>query len=221
MTPDERPASEKGTAIFDDDAATTPRPVAVARALGRVLSLLLLALVLAVAVIALVIPKVAGAIPLTVLSNSMAPSMPVGSLAMVRPTMDTLTGSAQTLDREQIDAVNEVDDIGIGDVIVFVPEASRDTLIIHRVIGVNVTSTGQRTFTTQGDNNSGVDDPVSSHQVRAVLWYHVPLLGYVNDAVDSGAKQWLAVGVAALGYSWALVLFARSFRRNRTVGDQE
>lgn len=201
-----------------DEQQTPPhrRRTVVLHVLGRTLSLTLLVLVLAVATVALVIPKVSGAIPLSVLSSSMDPTMPVGSLAVVRPTMDTLTGTAETLRPDEIDAVNHVDDIGVGDVIVFAPSAGQDMLIIHRVIGVNVSSTGQRIFTTQGDNNSGVDDPVASHQVRAVLWYHVPLLGYVNDALDNDAKQWIAVGVAAVGYSWALVLFARSASRRRT-----
>lgn len=203
------------TAVADraHEVAPSARRARVVHVLGRVVSLTLLVAVLAVATVALVIPKVSGAIPLTVLSSSMSPTMPVGSLAVVRPTMDTLTGTAETLEPEEIDAVNRVDEIAVGDVIVFAPRAEDAGLVIHRVIGVSVSSTGRRTFTTQGDANSGVDDPVASHQVRAVLWYQVPLLGYVNDALDDGSKQRIAVGAAVVGYGWAVVLIARSVRR--------
>lgn len=185
----------------------------VAVTLTRVVGVVLLSAVLVVAALAVVIPKVAGAVPLTILSNSMAPTMPVGSLAVVRPTMDTLAGPGPAMSPEEIDAVNQVDQIGVGDVIVFVPRAGSDFLVIHRVIAVSVASDGTRVFTTQGDNNSAVDDPVPSHQVRAVLWYHLPLLGYVNDKLNTDSRLPIAIGAAAVGYTWAAVLFVRAIRR--------
>lgn len=202
---------------------TGPRHAVVARhprrgLVRRVLSLGVLLIVMSVATAALVVPKLAGAIPLTVLSDSMAPSMPVGSLAVVRPTMENLTGARETLEPEQIDELNRIEDIEVGDVIVFAPRARDTMLVIHRVIGMSVSSSGQRTFTTQGDNNSGVDDLVAGHQVRAVLWYHLPALGYVNDSLDDGARRWIAVGAAVLGYAWAFTQFAGALRRRQTGG---
>lgn len=169
--------------------------------------------VLAIAALTVVVPKVAGAVPLTVLSNSMAPTMPVGSLAVVRPTMDTQAGDPARLDAAQIDAVNQVEGIGVGDVIVFAPKANDPRLVVHRVTGMAVSSDGRRTFTTKGDNNSSVDDPVHGHQVRAVVWYHLPLLGYVNDKVKDDARFEVAIAVAALGYVWAAALFIKAARR--------
>lgn len=196
----------------------TSRRSPAATTIARAAAIALLCAVLAVAAAAVVVPRVAGAIPLTVLSNSMAPTMPTGSLAVVRPTMDGLGGPAQVLDREEIDAVNDVDGIGIGDVIVFAPESDRPYLVIHRVTGISIGSDGRRTFTTRGDNNSATDDPVAEHQVRAVLWYHLPLLGHVNDKVGSGARLPLVIGAATLGYAWAAVLFVRAFRRRPASG---
>lgn len=37
--------------------------------------------------LSIVLPMILGAVPLTVLSSSMEPSLPLGSLAVVRPTM--------------------------------------------------------------------------------------------------------------------------------------
>lgn len=179
---------------------------------GTVLSSLLLLVVLVVGAAAIAVPKLAGAVPLTVLSNSMAPTMPVGSLAVVKPTMDTLTGEAAALDTEQIDAVNRIDHIGVGDVIVYAPKAGEAKLVIHRVTGLNVTSNGQRVFTTQGDNNNTADEPVHGYQVRAVLWYQLPLLGYVNNAVDGDVRPAIALGAAVVGYLWAMSLFIRAIR---------
>lgn len=186
------------------------------RMVGLCASWTVLLAVLAVAMVTVVVPKVAGAVPLTVLSNSMAPGMPVGSLAVVRPTMDTLTGQAQTMSPEQIDAVNDVDGIEVGQVIVYVPEKNNDRLVIHRVTAVTVTSTGRHVFTTQGDNNSAADDPVNGYQVRAVLWYQLPWLGHVNNWVNTGHREIVAVVVAGAGYLWAVVLFARALRTKRT-----
>lgn len=197
---------------------TDQRPArTVVRAVVQVVGVLLLVLVLVVAALAVFVPRVSGAVPLTVLSNSMAPTMPVGSLAVVRPTMDTLTGEAATLDATEIDAVNDIGGIGAGDVIVFAPNERDAQLVMHRVTAVSVSSDGQRVFTTQGDNNSGVDDPVHGHQVRAVVWYDLPLLGYVNDMVSDGARISIGVAAAVVGYGWAVTLFVRAARPRRAA----
>lgn len=187
---------------------------------GGILSVGLLLAVLFIASLAIVIPTIAGAVPLTVLSNSMAPTMPVGSLAIVRPTMPTLTEVAQALEPAEIDEINRIDEIRPGDVIVFAPRANEEMLIIHRVLTVEVNSAGQRTFTTQGDNNSGIDDPVAGHQVRAVLWYHLPWLGYVNNSVDPDTRRTIGIVAAGIAFAWAAVHFARALRprpRRRTT----
>lgn len=177
----------------------------------RVLTSLLLAVVVLVGTASILVPRLTGAVPLTVLSDSMSPGMPVGSLAVVRPTMATSTSPA-AMSPAQIDAVNDVAGIEPGDVIVFAPEAGDDTLVIHRVRTVSEHS-GTRVFTTQGDNNGAPDDPVAGHQVRAVLWYSLPWLGYVNDGVDDGARRVIGLTAAGAGYAWALTVVVRGLTR--------
>ncbi|ACZ29901.1 peptidase S26B, signal peptidase [Xylanimonas cellulosilytica DSM 15894] len=198
--------------------AHEPLPRTVVRWLWVGVTWGLLLAVIAIAVAAIVVPKIAGAVPLTVLSNSMAPTMPVGSLAVIRPTMP-IEPNARLRDTDTIRERNDVTAIGIGDVISFQPDQHDATLITHRVIAVSVDSDGNRTFTTRGDNNGSPDSPVQDYQVRATVWYSLPLLGYVNDAVNGDHRRTFAITAAALGYAWALSLWARAHKRRRTARD--
>jgi signal peptidase len=180
-----------------------------------------LVLVLGVAVLAVGLPKLAGAVPLTVLSDSMAPAMPVGSLAVVKPTMP-LAADAEALSVEEIDRVNDVSGIEPGDVVVFAPEEGSGVLVIHRVLTVSTDTAGRRVFTTKGDNNDTADSPVDGYQVRAVLWYRLPLLGWVNDWLDASTRRAVAVGFAVLAFGWAgwnLIGALRARRARRAQAD--
>ncbi len=178
----------------------------------------LLLLVLAVAVLAVVIPKATGAVPLSILSNSMAPSMPVGDLAVVKPTMRTDDATdLRTLDAQAIDKINDVDELVIGDVIAYQPEATDSTLIIHRITDVTVHADGTRTYIVKGDNNGAADQPVEGYQVRGKVWYHLPWIGYANTWLNGNGPRHMAfvISIAVVGYSWAMVLLFRAFRRRR------
>jgi signal peptidase len=82
-------------------------------ALWSGVAVVFLAAVFGVAVLAVGFPKLAGAVPVTVLSNSMAPIMPVGSLAVVTPTMP-LSTDVESLSVEEIEQVNDVTGIEPG-----------------------------------------------------------------------------------------------------------
>jgi signal peptidase len=88
-------------------------------------------------------------------------------------------------------------------VIVFAPEEGSGVMVIHRVLTVNTDSSGRRVFTTKGDNNDAVDSPVAGYQVRAVLWYRLPYLGYVNNWLDASMRRIVAIGFAAAAFGWA------------------
>ena len=53
--------------------------------LGRAVSIAVLLLVLALGAVVVAIPRLAGAIPLTVLTSSMEPRLPPGTLIVVPP----------------------------------------------------------------------------------------------------------------------------------------
>lgn len=89
-----------------------------------------------------------------VLSGSMSPTIPTGSLVITQPD----------------------DRVERGDVVVF-HQAASDRLVTHRVVEVRVGSSG-REFTTRGDANRTVDvDPVSDTDIRGRVIAHVPRLG--------------------------------------------
>lgn len=152
----------------------------------------LLALVLLMAGLLIVVPRVAGGIPLTILSGSMEPSLPVGSLAVVVPV--------------------EPQDVQIGQVVTYLPNPDDPTAVTHRVTGITHRADGGRTFTLQGDANASPDAPVQDFQVRARVLYAVPLLGYLNSAFNGAERSAAVVVVAAALLLWALRLWWRAWR---------
>ncbi len=162
----------------------------VLRHLGTALSMCLLAAVAAIAMLAVVLPRVTGATPLTVLTSSMEPALAPGTLIVVRPV--------------------DPKEIRPGDVLTYQIEPGDPALVTHRVVGLTTDSvSASRTFTLQGDGNAAPDRrPVVADQVRGRLWYAVPLVGWVNTAVDAGTRALLVpvVAIALLAYcGWTLV----------------
>ncbi len=138
-----------------------------------------LALVILLAVVTIVIPKFAGATSLAVLTGSMEPSLPPGTLIVIRP-------------------VNPAE-LAIGDVITYQIRSGDPALITHRIVAVDSSTTGDTTYVTKGDNNSDNDtDPVIDDQVRGRLWYAVPAVGYASAAIHGDSRQWITPLCAAL-----------------------
>lgn len=139
--------------------------------------------------VAVVVPRIAGATPYTVLTGSMRPHLPPGTLVVVRP----------------IDAK----DIRAGDVVTYQLESGKPQVVTHRVVSVANRLDGSRAFTTQGDANSAPDPKqVRPEQVRGKLWYVVPKLGHVQALLTGRQRELVSylAGVALAAY--ALVLFA-------------
>jgi len=141
------------------------------------ISLTLLAGTLALGVVCVVLPKVLGAVPLTILSGSMAPTMPAGALAVVRP----------------VDATHAQ----VGDVLSYQAEPDEPTLVTHRVIAVSRNAHGDVSLTLQGDANSAPDEqPVRPDQVQGTVVYAVPYFGWVANRLNVGAGANYAHGAA-------------------------
>ena len=167
-----------------------PRPTkSLLQYLATGLSVGLLGLVLFVAAVVIVIPRAAGATPVTVLTSSMEPSLPPGTLVVVKP--------------------KAVHDIHVGDVITYQIRSGDPAVISHRVIAITTSTTNGMTFTTKGDNNAEADPPVVPAQVRGVVWYSVPLIGYVNSALDQSQRSWLLPAVGVLLILYAAWMFLR------------
>lgn len=163
---------------------------------GQVLAWLVIlgvALVLTAAVLG---PRLSGATPYTVLTGSMRPTYPPGTLVVVKP----------------IDA----DRIRVGDVITYQLESGEPAVATHRVSEITHNLAGETRFMTQGDANESADaDPVRPVQVRGKLWYSVPYLGYVNNVISASQRQWavLLVALGLVGYAAAMFVAAFGERR--------
>ncbi|MEV5002016.1 signal peptidase I [Nocardioides sp. LML1-1-1.1] len=164
--------------------------------IGQVLAWLVILGVVVVLAAAVLVPRLAGATPYTVLTGSMEPKYPPGTLVVVKPVA--------------------FDDIAIGDVITYQRESGKDDVVTHRVVGSGNRFDGKRVLTTQGDANQVADrNPVQEVQVRGRLWYSVPYLGYVNTALSGRQRQWAVWAVSAGLVGYAAYMFVGALRDRR------
>ena len=166
-------------------AANPPKPKGLLHYLGVGLSAGALALVVLVALLVVVIPAATGSRALTVLTGSMAPAYPPGTLLIVKPTPP--------------------DEVRVGDVMTYQLESGKAVLVTHRVIEKSQDTNGNLTFITKGDHNDlADDDPVKPVQVVGTVWYAVPWIGYVNNAVNGDLRPLIIPVVVGLLFAYAL-----------------
>lgn len=162
------------------------------RVAAQVLVLLAAAGAVALALALTVLPLAVHGSVLTVLTGSMDPAIPPGSVVVDRPVQP---GSIRR-----------------GDVVTFRSGRSPsggEQLVTHRVVAVHSSRVGL-SFTTKGDANR-VDDPGrrDASDVRGRVWFHLPQIGLWRQRLLSGAGA-LVVGGLALGVwgartlAWAL-----------------
>jgi signal peptidase len=150
-------------------AEAKEKPRGVLHYIGLGLSMGVLLLVIAAGALLIVIPKLAGAIPLTVLTQSMEPLLPPGTLIVDRPV--------------------KIDQISPGDIVTYQIESGNPAVITHRVITVETSNTGKRSFIFKGDNNALPDtDKVLPVQIKGKLWYSIPWIGYVSNYMNGPAR---------------------------------
>lgn len=147
-----------------------------------------LVLMVALAALTVIIPRVTGAVPLTILTSSMEPQLPPGTLVIVRPIA--------------------ADDIRLGTVIVYQLRSGSPETVTHRVVGITTTADGEKTFTTRGDNNPQDDPtPVRAVQVRGEVWYSLPLIGYVAVGLGGATRSWIVVVIAVCLAAFGMFMF--------------
>ena len=191
-------------------AAAGPRRRTALSAVGTGLSWGFFALVAGLGLAVIGVPLATGSIPLTVITGSMEPALPPGTLIVVRPTPPA--------------------DIRLGDVLTYQIESGSTKLVSHRVVEVSSVSDGSFRFITKGDANDIADaSPVSEAQISGVTWYSVPWIGYVSTAVAGQGRAWLAplVGFGLLAYAASQVVLGilgarrRAARLTRAAEDPE
>lgn len=136
-----------------------------------------------------VLPRLLDAQALTVLTGSMSPSIPTGSLVMVSP-VDPL-------------------DVVVGDVITFEVRPGSGAYVTHRVVEVLAPGQGGGSeegsgpaFRTKGDANAAPDAlPAPAAALRGRVTVHLPYLGGVRDTLASPS------GLVVLAAAGAVVLW--------------
>ena len=148
------------------------------RKIWGVVSTILVVLVVLLAV-ALVGVRVVGIRTYAVVSGSMEPTYPTGSLLYVKPV--------------------EAGTLRVGDAITFMLD--EDTVATHRIIEIlpdEEDSTVLR-FRTQGDANDTPDGtPVHYKNIIGKPVFSVPYLGYVAHFVQNPPGLYLTIGAAAI-----------------------
>jgi signal peptidase I len=169
VNPENR-AARAQLARLSKPAATPSRLRALAGWLAFAAAALLLALVaLGTA------PILMGERTFVVMSGSMAPAIPEGAIAIARPA--------------------PVQDLRVGDVVVFTAGANAILPVIHRISGVREQG-GTRYFTTRGDANPSADAsevslPASAWVVRDSL----PFAGYLISFATSRTGVIVLIGI--------------------------
>ncbi|MBW4033371.1 MAG: signal peptidase I [Acidobacteria bacterium] len=198
-----RPASQRTSS----SARKPARPKGVLHFIGVGLSFGLLALVLLLGILVVALPMLTKSTPYTVLTSSMTPSYPAGTLVIVKPT-----------DPQQI---------RIGDVITYQVKSNEPAVITHRVIQIVEPAAAGDTekFITKGDANALADPVVKPVQVRGVVWYAVPYIGWINNVINGGTRSMIVPIVAGLlflyaGYMVASTLVERRRKAAKAAQDE-
>lgn len=151
---------------------------------------------LAALVVGVLVPRVAGATPYTVLTSSMTPNLPPGTLVVVRPV--------------------DAEEIGTDTVVTYQLRSGEPEVVTHRVVAIRTDLDGQVTFQTQGDANNTPDAAwVRPEQIRGELWYAVPYLGRASTALSPDRRAQLVQVAGGLLLLYAALMFARSLTGKR------
>ncbi|MBI3733983.1 MAG: signal peptidase I [Chloroflexi bacterium] len=124
------------------------------------------------------LPMAMGNRTLVILSGSMAPAIAEGAAVVVRPV--------------------PTQELEVGDVIAFLPSATAQIPIVHRILSFR-DKDGVRFFTTQGDANHTEDRAeVALPPTAWRVWYSVPLAGYAIQFASSPLGTLLLVVIPSL-----------------------
>jgi signal peptidase len=159
--------------------------------LGQVIAWAIAAVLFALILILVVIPRVAGSTPYTILTGSMVPQLPPGTVVVDRPEPFT--------------------SIRVGDVVTYQIASGEPAVATHRVIAINVESDGSQSLTMKGDANPSPDlKHVIGEQVRGVVWYSIPYVGYIGAVGSADGRSILArvIGGGLIVYAIVVLIVA-------------
>ncbi|WP_270913504.1 signal peptidase I [Allofournierella sp. CML151] len=139
----------------------------------NILSTIILVVLLAAAAVILV-PMLLGYKEMAVLSGSMEPTIPVGSLVYVKPV--------------------EASELEAGDVCTYYL-SDGETFVTHRVMSIDADA---QTLVTQGDANENADGDIQFSQVYGRADFHLPYLGFAIQNIRTPVGIMSICGVVML-----------------------
>ncbi len=151
-----------------------------------------------------VVPRLTGSTAYTVLTGSMEPTYPPGTLIVVKPTPGA--------------------DLKAGDVITFQPKSGDPSVTTHRIVSIVYDASGVRKFITKGDANNATDEPIIEEQVRGRLLYSVPKLGYLNNVMSGNTRSvavFLIGGGLGLYALWMWISSIRDRKKQKGEGSDD
>ncbi len=145
-----------------------------------------------------VVPLLGSAQPYTVLTESMRPTYPPGTLVVVRD--------------------GDMNRLPVGEAVTYQIRSDDPAVVTHRIVATGMDSDGGRTYITQGDNNPQPDaETVEPAQIRGTVWYSIPYLGYVNNWLTGDTRVLVVIAMAgALGLYAAFQLVGAVVDKRRT-----
>lgn len=136
--------------------------------------LVAIALILAVLLFGL---KLFGLQPYTIVSGSMEPNYPVGSIVYVSKV--------------------NANDLRKGDVITF--KVAGNTIVTHRIEEVVYDDPSSVMFRTKGDNNNTADGAlVAPGSIIGKVQFHIPLIGYLAVFLQSKAGRYTSIAIVVV-----------------------
>jgi signal peptidase I len=171
--------------------------------LGQTVAWIIAGVLFALILVLVIVPRATGATPYTILTGSMVPTMPPGTVVVTRP--------------------EPFASIRVGDVLTYQIASGQPAVVTHRVIAINVEADGSQTLTMKGDANPSPDlKHVINKQVRGVVWYSVPLVGYFGAVGSADTRSVVArlIGAALIAYALYVLIAALIRGRKAPKGSQ-
>jgi signal peptidase I len=163
---------------------------------GQVVAWAVILCAVAVVSLTVLLPRVGGATPYTILTGSMQPHYPPGTLVVAKPV--------------------DVHDLAVGDIITYQLHSGDPTVVTHRIVATALRADGTTLVQTQGDANNTPDEAwVMPVQIKGELWYSVPYLGRFDVLMSGSQHEVLVKAAVGLLGTYALVMFVGAFRDRR------
>lgn len=183
-----------GAQVPEDDEQTTPWWW-----VKTIASWTLLCAAVALLAALVVVPRLTGSTAYTVLTGSMEPTYPPGTLIVVKPTPG--------------------DKLEAGDVITFQPKSGDPSVTTHRIVSIVYDASGVRKFITKGDAKNSTDPQLIEEQIRGRLIYSVPKVGHINSVLSGGSRSVLVFVIAGGLGAYALWMWIGSIRDRKRKSD--